>query len=409
MTEGSRQSARRPLGETLIRLDKVEKRYPQIGGQSRLRLLATLLLGRRPEHAFRALSDISLEIRRGESFGLVGVNGAGKSTLLKIIAGVTNPSSGEIHVTGRIGALLELGTGFHPEYTGRENIYLATALMGLSKSQTQEKIDEILAFADIGEFIDHPIKHYSSGMSVRLGFAVATTVRPDVLITDEVLAVGDESFQRKCIRWIEHYLSDGGTLLLCSHAMYHIQKLCRQAAWLHEGRIMLAGDAADVTREYLAFHEKKSNQEAENEAKSPGAASASSSYQVVEFELRDASGQPLSSVLHQGEIFAWGRLKSADGRRPHVALGIVRADGTAVYGTSSEVDGKALRAESDGRFTFCVRFDRLPLLPGLYAFRAHAMDPEALRVLDTVEAPLTVTGEAREMGMTRLPHSWIDS
>ena len=408
MTQGSHQPAGRPLGETLIRLDKVEKRYPQIGGQGRLRLIATLLLGRRPEHAFRALSDISLEIRRGESFGLVGVNGAGKSTLLKIIAGVTKPSSGELRVTGRIGALLELGTGFHPDYTGRENIYLATALMGLSKSQTQEKIDEILAFADIGEFIDHPIKHYSSGMSVRLGFAVATSVRPDVLITDEVLAVGDESFQRKCIRWIEHYLSDGGTLLLCSHAMYHIQKLCRKAAWLHEGRIMLAGDAADVTREYLAFHEKKSNREAESEAKPPEGASAPS-YQVVEFALRDASGQPLSSVLHQGEILAWGRLKSADGRRPHVALGIVRADGTAVYGTSSEVDGKALRAESDGRFTFCVRFDRLPLLPGLYTFRAHAMDPEALRVLDTVEAPLTVTGEAREMGMTRLPHSWIDA
>ena len=230
MTQGSHQSASRPLGETLIRLDKVEKRYPQIGGQGQLRLIATLLLGRRPEHAFRALSDISLEIRRGESFGLVGVNGAGKSTLLKIIAGVTKPSSGEMRITGRIGALLELGTGFHPDYTGRENIYLATALMGLSKNQTQEKIDEILAFADIGEFIDHPIKHYSSGMSIRLGFAVATSVRPDVLITDEVLAVGDESFQRKCIRWIEHYLSDGGTLLLCSHVMYHIQKLCRQAA-----------------------------------------------------------------------------------------------------------------------------------------------------------------------------------
>jgi lipopolysaccharide transport system ATP-binding protein len=408
VTQGTHQSGRNTLGETLIRLDKVEKRYPQIGGQGRLRLLATLLLGRTPSHAFRALSDISLEIRRGESFGLVGVNGAGKSTLLKIIAGVTKPSSGEIQVTGRIGALLELGTGFHPEYTGRENIYLATALMGLSKSQTQEKIDEILAFADIGEFIDHPIKHYSSGMSVRLGFAVATTVRPDVLITDEVLAVGDESFQRKCIRWIEHYLSDGGTLLLCSHAMYHIQKLCREAAWLHEGRIKLTGDAADVTREYLAFHEKKSNQEADSEEKSLDAASAAPGYQVVAFELRDASGQRLSSVLHQGEILAWGRLKSADGRSPHVALGVVRADGTAVYGTSSEVDGKSLRADSDGQFTFCVRFDHLLLLPGSYIFRAHAMDPEALRVLDTVEVALTVTGASRELGMARLAHSWID-
>jgi lipopolysaccharide transport system ATP-binding protein len=408
VTDGPHRSAARPLGETLIRLDQVEKRYPQIAGQSRLRVLAALLLGRRPEHAFRALSGISLDIRRGESFGLVGVNGAGKSTLLKIIAGVTKPSSGEVQVTGRIGALLELGTGFHPEYTGRENIYLATALMGLSKSQTREKIDEILAFADIGEFIDHPIKHYSSGMSVRLGFAIATTVRPDVLITDEVLAVGDESFQRKCIRWIEHYLSDGGTLLLCSHVMYHIQKLCREAAWLHEGRIMLVGEVTDVTREYLAFHERKSSHEAEDEANA-AASSAASGYHVVEFELQDDAGRPVSTVSHQANLFARGRLKSDDGRCPHVALGIVRADGTAVYGTSSEVDGSALRATGGNNFSFCVRFDRLPLLPGAYTFRAHAMDPEALRVLDTVEAPLTVTGGSREVGMMRMTHAWLDS
>ena len=407
MTAASFPSTPRHTGETLIRLDGVEKCYPQTGSHGKLRLLASLLMGRRPESAFRALSDISIEIRRGESFGLVGVNGAGKSTLLKIIAGVSRPTSGNVSVSGRVGALLELGTGFHPEYTGRENIYLATALMGLTKSQTNQKIDEILAFADIGEFIDHPIKHYSSGMSVRLGFAVATSARPDVLITDEVLAVGDESFQRKCIRWIENYLSDGGTLLLCSHAMYHIQKLCRKAAWLHEGRIMQAGDSADVTREYLAFHEKKSNQEADSEIRIE-AGTAAPGYQVVEFELRDAFGHIAGTVPHQGEIFAWGRLKSADGRRPHVALGIIRADGTAVYGISSEVDGRSLRAETDGSFTFRVRFDRLPLLPGLYVFRAHAMDPEAMRVLDTVEAPLTVTGNTREMGMTHLPHDWQD-
>jgi lipopolysaccharide transport system ATP-binding protein len=395
-----------PVGEALIRLDAVGKSYPRAGSHGRLRLLATLLAGRKPAHAFHALMDISLEVRRGESFGLVGVNGAGKSTLLKIIAGVTRPSEGTVSVAGRIGALLELGTGFHPEYTGRENIYLASALMGLSRRETDVKVDDILAFADIGDFIDQPVKHYSSGMAVRLGFAVATAMQPDVLITDEVLAVGDESFQRKCIRWIEHYLSNGGTLLLCSHAMYHIQKLCSKAAWLHEGRIRFLGDATDVTREYLAFHEKKSSREAEDEVQA-SAPAAASSYQVIEFELQDDAGRTVSTVSHQGNILAKGRLQSPDGRFPHVALGIVRADGTAVYGTSSEVDGTTLRSESDGSFSFCVRFDRIPLLPGLYTFRAHAMDPEALRALDTVEAALTVTGNRREIGLVEIKHKWL--
>jgi lipopolysaccharide transport system ATP-binding protein len=159
----------------------------------------------------------------------IGENGAGKSTLLKIVAGVIEPTRGRITVGGRVGALLELGSGFHPDYTGLANIDLAAALLGLVPAEIAEKRDEIIAFADIGEHINDPIKHYSSGMVVRLGFAVATTLAPDVLITDEVLAVGDESFQKKCVAWMENYLAGGGTLLLCSHSMYHVQKLCRSA------------------------------------------------------------------------------------------------------------------------------------------------------------------------------------
>lgn len=398
----------RPPGATLIHLDAVGKYYPQTGGSGGLRQLASLLTGQRPAGAFHALSDITLEVRRGESYGLIGVNGAGKSTLLKIIAGVARPTSGTLIVNGRIGALLELGAGFHPEYTGRENIFLAAALMGLDRRETEAKVDDILAFADIGAFIEQPVKHYSSGMAVRLGFAVATAMQPDVLITDEVLAVGDESFQRKCIRWIEQYLSDGGTLLLCSHVMYHIQKLCKKAAWLHEGRIRLAGDAPDVVREYLSFHESKSSHEADGEAQAAPPSSAPE-YQVVEFELQDDAGLPVSAIAHQANLVARGLLKSADGRCPHVALGIVRRDGTAVFGMSSEADGVALHAEGDNRFSFRLRYDRLPILPGSYTFRAHAMDPEALRVLDSVEVPFTVTGGARELGLVRLAHTWLDT
>jgi lipopolysaccharide transport system ATP-binding protein len=221
----------------LLALDGVGKDYAKVesrGGQ--LRLVWDLLRGHGAAHVFRALDAVSFTLERGASLGIIGENGAGKSTLLKIVASVIPPTRGHVTVNGRVGALLELGSGFHPDYTGLANIELAAALLGLGPDEIAAKQDEIIAFADIGEHIHRPIKHYSSGMVVRLGFAVATALRPDILITDEVLAVGDESFQKKCVAWMEEYLHDGGTLLLCSHSMYHIQKLCRRALWLRDGR-----------------------------------------------------------------------------------------------------------------------------------------------------------------------------
>ena len=216
---------------SLLEVDDVGKDYAKVEARGgRVRLVLRPPAGRGAARVFRALDGVSFELKRGESLGVIGENGAGKSTLLKIVAGVIEPTRGTVAVGGRVGALLELGSGFHPEYTGLANIDLAAALLGLTPREIAAKRDEIIAFADIGEHIDEPIKHYSSGMVVRLGFAVATALAPDVLITDEVLAVGDESFQKKCIAWMERYLADGGTLLLCSHSMYHVQKLCRERA-----------------------------------------------------------------------------------------------------------------------------------------------------------------------------------
>ena len=225
------------MSDTLISLAGVGKDYPMVStGAGRLRTLLSLVTGGGVVEHLCALDGVSLEVKRGESLGLVGENGAGKSTLLKVIAGVVRPTRGTATVNGRVGALLELGSGFHPDYTGRDNIALSAALAGLSRGEVASRIAGIIAFADIGAHIDQPVKHYSSGMVVRLGFAIATALEPDVLITDEVLAVGDESFQRKCIRWMEDYLADGGTLLLCSHGMYHVQTLCQKAAWLRQER-----------------------------------------------------------------------------------------------------------------------------------------------------------------------------
>ena len=236
------------MSDVLIRAHGLGKAYPKVHRNAdRLRSLGRLLFKSARNDRVDVLRDVDLEVRRGESIGLIGENGAGKSTLLKLVTGVLTPSYGSIDVSGKIGALLELGAGFHPDYTGRDNISMAATLYGLRGAELRERLPEIVAFADIGDYIDEPVKHYSSGMVVRLGFAVIASLKPDLLVTDEVLAVGDESFQKKCVRWMEGYLENGGTLILVSHSMYHVQKLCRRACWLRAGRIELQGEVFDVT------------------------------------------------------------------------------------------------------------------------------------------------------------------
>jgi lipopolysaccharide transport system ATP-binding protein len=387
-------------GAPLLRLAAAGKDYAKVATSGgRLRLVFDLLRGRGAAHVFRALDDVSLELCRGESLGVIGENGAGKSTLLKIIAGVIEPTRGTIEVNGRVGALLELGSGFHPEYTGLANIDLAAALLGLAPSEIAAKRDEIVAFADLGEHIDDPIKHYSSGMVVRLGFAVATALRPDILITDEVLAVGDESFQKKCVAWIERYLADGGTLLLCSHSMYHIQKLCGRALWLKGGRVEREGSAADVAQAYLAYHEEKSAN-----AKQPAAmavAKAAGIYAILSLAL-----MPKDTVAERTTVTAHGEIYSPDGRAPVVLIGVVRVDGTPIYGVATDMDGQAPTRIAADRYAFSLTLPELQLLPGKYFVRAHALDPEGVRLFDHVERPLVVTGTSRELGMVRLPHRW---
>ena len=391
-----------PAAGTLLSLEGVTKDYPKVAtGADRLRTMLSLAFRRRDVPHFRALDGIGLTVRRGESVGIVGENGAGKSTLLKIVAGVLRPTHGQIERRGTVGALLELGSGFHPDYTGRENIYLAGALMGIPRATMKSREQEILDFADIGAFIDEPIKHYSSGMGVRLGFAVATSLRPDILITDEVLAVGDESFQQKCVAWIQGYLASGGTLLLCSHSMFHIQTLCRKALWLQHGKARMFGDAFDVTREYLAYHEeKRSNDEPVGRAP-PGSPVP---------RVEQVTVKPL-----QGEIFETGGgmrvsgvFSSPNDRAPVALVGIVRADGTPVFGTHSDEDGYALRPVGGNRFEFTLRIEPLALLPGRYAVRVHSLEAEGLLMTDTVETRITVAGRSRDYGLVRLAHDWVD-
>jgi lipopolysaccharide transport system ATP-binding protein len=391
-------------GEPLIQLAGVGKDYPRATtARQRVGALASALLGRPLGARFTALDNIELTVRRGESLGVIGENGAGKSTLLKIISKVVKPSRGTAAVHGRVAALLELGSGFHPDYTGRENIMLSSALVGLSRREMLTRVGDIIAFADIGEHIDEPLRHYSSGMVVRLGFAVATALRPDVLVTDEVLAVGDESFQRKCIQWVEGYLHDGGTLLLVSHSMFHIQTLCRHALWLDHGRMRAYGDSFDVTRDYLVWHHERI---AANERPQEAAAPGGHVPRIVSTWLEREDGTRASQFAMGEAMVFRGVAYEPDDRPPTILIGVVRADGTPVFGTHSNDTAYRPNRMGPRLFGFTVRFPRLPLLPSKYALRAHALDPEGLRLFDTVKAEFLVSGQSRDYGVARLEHAW---
>jgi lipopolysaccharide transport system ATP-binding protein len=203
-------------------------------------------------HTFWALKDVSLEVARGEVFGIVGRNGAGKTTLLKILSRITEPTSGRVQLNGRVGSLLEVGTGFHPELTGRENIFLNGAILGMTRQEIQRKFDEIVDFAEIARFIDNPLKRYSSGMGARLAFAVAAHLEPEILLVDEVLAVGDQGFRKKCLGKMKDVGQEGRTVLFISHDLNAISRLCQKALWLEEGKVQVVGEVQDVVSSYAA-------------------------------------------------------------------------------------------------------------------------------------------------------------
>ena len=242
------------MGDIAITVEHVTKSFKIYKEKSQSAKERLIRAGRNPHEVFKALDDVSFDVQQGETFALLGHNGSGKSTLLKCVAGTLRPSSGRIVARGRLAALLELGAGFHPDLTGRENIYLNGSILGFSRIQIDRIFDDIVAFAELEEFIDNQVKHYSSGMYARLGFAVAINVEPEVLLVDEVLAVGDEAFQRKCIERVKKLQSDGRTILLVSHAADLVRQLADRAAVLDHGRLVEVaepGEAIRVLRETL--------------------------------------------------------------------------------------------------------------------------------------------------------------
>ena len=238
------------MSEVAIKIDHVSKLFRKQKQKTFKELLPALFGGKSTSETFWALSDVDLEIKHGEVFGIIGPNGSGKSTLLKLIAGVTKPTKGSISVQGRIAPLIELGAGFHPELTGRENVFLNGVILGMKRAGVDKKFKEIVDFAELWDFIDQPIKHYSSGMYLRLAFAVAVHTDPEILLVDEILAVGDASFQAKCLAKMHDYREQGRTIIIVTHALETVKSFCQRAAYLKQGRVEQLGDATKVVEAY---------------------------------------------------------------------------------------------------------------------------------------------------------------
>jgi len=384
----------------LITVKNISKVYPQLNTASnRFKSLISILLNSSLEGGSKVLNNINLNVKKGESLAIIGKNGAGKSTLLKIISGVISATKGNVEVKGKIGALLELGSGFHPDYTGRENLKMSAVLAGLSDIEIKNNLDQMINFADIGDYIDQPVKTYSSGMVVRLGFSVVTVTKPDILITDEVLAVGDADFQRKCIAWIDDYLKKEGTLLLVSHSIYHVQKLCKHAIWLENGQIKKYGSAFSVSQEYQSFYEKKKDGIVISGDKDI------SNHHVTELVIKNSQLEAISRIETYQDLIIIIDMYSPDGRPPGLALGIVRND-IPVYGTISETHNAIPEKISEHVFKYTVKYKSLKLLPADYTIKAHAMDPECLRLIDEVELPLRVHSNTTDMGVVKLDTEW---
>ena len=366
------------------------------------RLIESLL--RRPRHTpFHALSDVSFEVRRGEGLGIIGENGAGKSTLLKILAGVTAPSAGTMTVARPVASILELGSAFHQEFTGRQNILLNAAMLGLNRDEVVEKTPRIIEFSELGHFIDQPIKTYSTGMVMRLGFAIATQVEPDVLIIDEALSVGDGYFQQKCMTHLRKYVDGGGTLLICSHAMYYISAFCSRALWMKDGRIEALGPVEQVVPQYEAFLQAKTDRSDEK----PEVINAASGAPARLGEVRLLTGD----TLKQGDPL---RLKiSWTSKNPeaafHLVVGLNRLDEVEVASFLSHQNG-AGPWSGVSEHTVVLEIPSLPLVKGGFKLYVFLLAEDGLHIHDTriLDEAFTVEYEDYPFGVVSIDHRWID-
>lgn len=444
---GHRPSA---IGRAAIEVSRVSKIYRRFSHRKQFATLKSALLTRsliknlRPDETFTALNDISLTVPKGRTLGVIGRNGSGKSTLLKLVAGITKPSTGTVRVEGRISALIELGAGFHPEISGRENVFINGIMLGLTKREVAQRFDEIVEFAEMQEFIDAPVKTYSSGMYMRLGFAVAIHVDPEVLLVDEVLAVGDEGFTHKCLDKFGEFKRRGKTILLVTHSLGMVERFCDEALWLDAGRIKGSGDPKRIVGAYLTDIEQREEQEL-----AAGDARARESATVAVTAARSETAapkpdDPVETGSEPADMFRategrWGSreveitgvtLVGGDGEAGHVfqsgermdlriqiraplpvddfvvGVGIFNAEGICCYGTNTSLEElTSKRLSGDAEATFSI--ESLDLVEGTYKLdvAVHKLDGypyDYHRLLYTFR----VKSRTKDVGIYRPRHSW---
>lgn len=375
------------------------------------RLKQMLWRGRRKYYReFWALRDINLAVGHGEVLGIVGRNGAGKSTLLQLICGTLAPTAGAVRVNGRVAALLELGAGFNPEFSGRENVYLAAAVLGLTPAEIDARFDAIVDFSGIRDFIDQPVKTYSSGMYVRLAFSISTSVAPDILVIDEALSVGDGQFARKSFERIMSLRDRGATILFCSHSMYQVEALCNRALWLEGGSIRAQGEPAEVIREYNVFLDRAAGAEAAPGAACapPPAVAADRHARITAVDVRvdgvaGAVAQSGTSCLSVRVDFA-----AQPGEKLAVAVALLAPDGRWIASSSTQNDGLPLAADARGAGHATLEYRPLLLLRGVYCVHVWLLDEQGLFAHEQVAeaARITVEQSGLEQGLIAHPHRW---
>lgn len=391
-------------GEPAVSVDHLSKRF-RIFHERNQYLKTSVLRGRRARYEdFWALRDVSFEVERGEAFGIIGHNGSGKSTLLKCLTGILRPDEGRVTSNGSISALLELGAGFHPELSGRENVFLNAAILGLSRKEISAKFAGIVEFAGLEQFIDMPVKNYSSGMYVRLGFAVAINVDPDILIIDEVLAVGDAEFQAKCGDKIADFRERGKTIILVTHGLADVLKLCERAMWLDHGTLRMIGDPKMVTDAYQGVAHEGRAVEAQ-----VGTRWGSGEARIVKVEALDLQGAPLP-FARTGDPFVLRLHAESFKAIPNAVVGLAvhHQSGTYVTGTNTRRQGRTIVDLGEVPYVDFV-IERMPLLEGTYEVSTAINDWTEQRDIDYWQNCLrfdVLTGDPPEAGLVTLGGTW---
>ena len=411
---------------TVLKVQGLGKEY-KLYASPRERLKA-LVTGNARHRSHWALRDVSFELQRGQCIGVIGDNGAGKSSLLKLLAGTLQPSTGSIERVGRVTAILELGAGFHPDFSGRDNLYFGGSLIGIDHAEMARLEPGIIEFCELGEALDRPVKTYSSGMAVRLAFALVTAVQPDVLIIDEALAVGDQHFQKKCIERIMAFRSNGCTILFCSHSPYHIRHLCDVALWLKGGQVAQFGATEPVLAAYdqhtrqrqldeqalassdIAISSGQGAVTAPSEPEAPVAAIDAGSACILSVDVKDlgeAQGDR-PPVLHSTDLVVTITARGRGNERPNIGFMIEQSKGVGITSLATHEDGAVPLKLDDGSWRSVLSFPDLPLHSGDYVISAFLFDETGLAVYDEwfqflhfsfiFPKPLP--------GLVRLPHHW---